>query len=220
MQSSEFQRAKRRASRAAAEKLAAAEKPAMAETVRPAAQAEQPAAGSPPPRPAAHRKHGRGVAVVGIIAAAIAVAALVFALARTFGGNGAYDSAAVDGQAPYKTAEEIQEELDRTVRDGMFNISIVSSIDFDDALAPGKAYIENVPANKYCMRVVITEDATSDVLYESGVLRPNQYIEDIYLDKELSPGTHQATATFKALDAETLDEMGETAAQIALVIKR
>ncbi len=158
--------------------------------------------------------------IVGIVAVLVAAAALVAALLHTFGADDVYDSAAVDGQAPYKTPEEVQEELDRVVRDGMFNISIVSSIEFASADAPGKAYIENVPANKYCMQVTITDDASGEVLYESGVLRPNQCIEDITLAKPLAPGTHQATATFTALDAETLDEVGETAAQIALVVNQ
>lgn len=164
-------------------------------------------------------KRSRALVVVGLILLLIAVAALIFALVQTFGPEDPYDGTAQEGQAPYKTAEEIQAELDRTVREGMFNISIVSSIEFENGEAPGKAYIENVPANKYCMRVTITEDATGQQLYQSGVLRPNQYIEDITLDVDLGPGTHQATALFTALNPETLDEVGETAAQIALVVK-
>lgn len=161
----------------------------------------------------------RVLLIVGIIALLVAAAALAFVL---LGGsqNVPYDASAIEGQAPYKSQEEIQEELDRVVDAGMFNIAIVSSIEFDSASAPGKAYIENVPANRYCMQVEITEDATGDVLYESGILKPNSYIEDITLERELAPGTHEATATFTALDPDTLEAVGETAAQIALVVKQ
>ena len=85
----------------------------------------------------------------------------------------------------------------------MFNISIASAIQFADGTSSGTAYIENVPGNRYNMQVVITDDATKEVLYESGVLAPNQFIEDITLAKDLEPGTYNATATFKALDPTT-----------------
>lgn len=243
MQSRDYQRAKRRAPGSNAEdarRAEAVEAPAAA-----AEQREAPSrdpfeggapgsgrAGRPVPRTEAEKRpsaQGAGgekpkrarrvLLIVGIIALLAAAAALAFAL---FGGgqNSAYDASAIEGQAPYKSQEEIQEELDRVVDAGMFNIAIVSSIEFDSASAPGKAYIENVPANRYCMQVEITEDATGDVLYESGILKPNSYIEDITLERELAPGTHEATATFTALDPDTLEAVGETAAQIALVVKQ
>lgn len=164
-------------------------------------------------------KRSRGLMVVGIVVLVVAVVALVAALIHTFGPEDVYEGSALEGQAPYKTQDEIQAELDRVVSEGMFNISIVSSIEFEDAQAPGKAYIENVPANRYDMQVTITDDESGAVLYESGVLKPNQYIEDIYLASALAPGTHAATALFTALDPDTLEEVGETAAQIALVVK-
>lgn len=152
-----------------------------------------------------------------IIVAIIVIAALLIWLCVWLfacGGPSMFDPNARDGQAPYKSAEEMQAELDRVVDEGMFNISIASAIQFDDGTSPGTAYIENVPGNHYLMRVSITEDATGDLLYESGVLKPNQFIEEIALAKDLDAGTYPATATFTALDETTHEETGQAAAKI------
>ena len=152
--------------------------------------------------------------VIGLVLAAVAVWLCVWLFACN--GSALFDANAQDGQAPYKTQEEIQAELDRVVEEGMFNISIASVIEFEDAQAEGTAYIENVPNNRYNMKVAITDDATGDVLYESGVLAPNQYIEKIALAKEVEPGMYSCTALFTALDPVTTEQTGQAAAKITL----
>lgn len=230
MQSSDYQRAKRRAPQSTREGAPApsrdpfagqeaSERPAGARVRTREQQEDIPASAPATEAPAQPRRTGRVLLVLGIIAVIAAALVLAFVLMHP-GAEDAYDRDAVEGQAPYKSAEEMQEELDRVVDAGMFNIAIVSSIEFERADAPGKAYIENVPANKYCMQVTIAEDATGDVLYKSGILKPNSYIEDITLERTLEPGTHEATATFTAIDPDTLEAVGETAAQIALVVKQ
>lgn len=152
--------------------------------------------------------------VLGVVIAAIAIWLLVWIFAC--GGPGVFDPTAQNGQAPYKTEEEIQAELNREVEEGMFNISIASTIQFDDGASEGTAYIENVPGNRYLMKVSITDDATGELLYESGVLKPNQYIEKIVLAKDLDAGSYPATATFTAMDQTTYDEIGQAAAKVVI----
>ena len=170
-----------------------------------------PHAGSPEQKSSRKR-----AAVIAIICALAALA--IWLLVWLFACNGAslFDPNAQDGQAPYKSAEEMQAELDRVVEEGMFNISIAGAIQFDDGASEGTAYIENVPGNRYNMRVRITEDATGDVLYESGVLKPNQFIEKIALTKDLDQGSYPATATFTALDPSSYDEVGQAAAKVVV----
>ena len=170
-----------------------------------------PHAGSPEQKSSRKR-----AAVITIICALAAIA--IWLLVWLFACNGAslFDPNAQDGQAPYKSAEEMQAELDRVVEEGMFNISIAGAIQFDDGASEGTAYIENVPGNRYNMRVRITEDATGDVLYESGVLKPNQFIEKIALTKDLDQGSYPATATFIALDPSSYDEVGQAAAKVVV----
>lgn len=152
--------------------------------------------------------------VLGIVVAALAIWLCVWLFACN--GSSLFDPSAQSGQAPYKTAEEMQAELDRQVEEGMFNISIASVIQFADGSSSGTAYIENVPGNRYNMQVTITDDDTGEVLYESGVLQPNQYIESITLTKDLDAGTYAATANFKALDTTTYEEVGQAAAKVTL----
>lgn len=134
------------------------------------------------------------------------------------GGNDFFDAAAQGGQAPYKSQEEIIAELNRIVEEGMLNISIASLIEFDSGTSPGTAYIENVPSNKYVMRVTITLDNNGEVVYQSGGIRPDSFIETITLNQDLPAGTYPATATFAAYDPETLEEAGQAAAKITLVV--
>lgn len=149
-------------------------------------------------------------------ALAIVAGALWFALGRP---ADPFDPNAQAGQAPYKSPEEIQAELDRVVEEGMFNISIASVIEFADGTSPGTAYIENVPGNRYLMQVALTLDDTGETVYESGVLKPDSFIDSITLTKDLEPGTYPATATFTALEQDSLEDAGKAAAKLTLVVR-
>lgn len=150
--------------------------------------------------------------IIVLVLAAAGAAAWFFAGAP----DDLFDPNAQSGQAPYKTQEEIQAELDRVVEEGMFNISIASMIEFADGTSPGTAYIENVPGNRYLMQVTITLDDTGETVYESKAIKPGQYIETIALANDLDQGDYAATATFSALDAESHEEIGQAAAKVSL----
>lgn len=156
----------------------------------------------------------RGLMVAGVAAIVVVIALLIWIFG--FGGLAATDPDAQSGQAPYKSEERMQAEADRQLDEGIFNISIASTIQFADGTSPGTAYIENVPGNRYNMRVVIVEDGSGQVLYESGVLAPDQFIEDIVLAHDLDAGTYNATATFTALDQASGEERGQVNAKIAI----
>lgn len=130
-----------------------------------------------------------------------------------------FDSNAKSGQAPYKTNEEIQAELNRQVEEGMFNISIASVVEFADGTSPGTAYIENIPGNRYDMMVEITLDDSGETVFQSGALAPDSYLDDITLTKDLDAGTYPATATFTAYDPDSHDAVGKAAAKVSLVIR-
>ncbi len=189
--------------------------------VTPAPQAS-PSTTPAPEKPAAtpassEPKKNRKPLIIGIIAAIVVIVIIVLAVVF-IGGNQFYDNTAQGGQAPYKTEEEVQAELNRTVEDGMLNISIASKIEFQNGTSEGTAYIENVPSNKYVMKVTITLDSNDEVVYQSGGIKPDSFIEKIKLTKDLPAGTYPATATFAAFDPETLQEVGQAAAKITLVV--
>lgn len=160
------------------------------------------------------KKKGAIIAVVTIV---IALVAAVCVWLFAFGGASFFSTQEITaGQAPYKTEEEMQAESERTIEEGTFNISIASDIEFENAAAEGTAYIENVPNNPYDIQVTITDTESGDVVYESPVIAPNNYVEKIRLSKELSAGEHDATATFAALDKETGEQKGTASAVITL----
>lgn len=189
-------------------------------TARPLIAGAPVAASGAPVDAGAQKKSNRKGKVIGISVAGVIVVAIIAFLIWLFAAGGAssmFDSNAQEGQAPYKTREEIQAELDRIVEEGMFNISIASKIEFEDGQAEGDAWIENVPGNPYDMQVTITDDYNPDkVYYESGAIRPNQYIQKIKLKEDLDPGEYHATATFKALDTDTHEEVGQAAAKVTI----
>ncbi|MDO4553264.1 MAG: hypothetical protein Q4C22_06975 [Bacillota bacterium] len=129
-----------------------------------------------------------------------------------------YDPAAELGALPGKTQEEIQAALDKIVEEGMFNISISSIITFADGGSQGAARIENIAANHYNMSVAITLDEGGETVYESGGIAPGQYIENISLSRDLPPGEYSATALFTAYTTDTLQQVGQAAAKITIIV--
>lgn len=181
---------------------------------------EMPEGANPNPNPAEGEKPKKRPALI-----AIAIILVVLIASGAFcawwflgGGNGFFDSAAVSGQAPYKTQEEITAELNRVVEEGMLNISIASLIEFEDGESEGIAYIENVPSNRYVLKVSIKLDSTGEMVYQSAGLRPDSYIEKIRLTEDLPAGTYPATATFVAYDPDTLEEVGQAFAKVTIQV--
>ena len=109
------------------------------------------------------KKSRRGLAV-GIVAALVVIgAAAWFFFGR--GGSGMadfFDPNATTGILPGMTEEQIIEELNRIVEEGMFNISINTQISFPNGTAEGQAYIDNISANHYNMTVQIVLDDTCE----------------------------------------------------------
>ncbi len=130
-----------------------------------------------------------------------------------------FDSNAKSGQAPYKTNEEIQAELNRQVEEGMFNISIASVVEFADGASHGTPSNENNPGTRYDMMVEKTIHASGEPVFQSGALAPDSYLDDITLSKDLDAGTYPATATFTAYDTESHEAVGKAAAKVSLVIR-
>lgn len=123
------------------------------------------------------------------------------------------------GQLDGKTAEEIQEALNRYVEEGMLNISIASVIAFEDGNAEGELRIENAPSNHYLMQVDITRDDNGQVIYSSDPIEPNYHIQYGRLNTDLPAGEYECTATFYALDMDTREVQGQAGANVTIVVE-
>ena len=129
-----------------------------------------------------------------------------------------FDTDAMLGRIRTMSEEEIQEELNRVVEEGMFNISIASAIVFESPEAEGEARIENIAANNYHMQVDIFLDETGEKVYSSKLIKPGYSIETIKLSEELEPGEYEATAIFSAITQKEMQLFGQAGAQIKLYV--
>lgn len=128
------------------------------------------------------------------------------------------DRMAQDGFLEDKTQEEIQALLDQVVEEGRFNVSINSNPVFENGASEGNLRIENVPGNRYYMKVIVVLDDTGETVYESDGLKQGQYIENVKLSKTLPKGEYPATAMFTAINPDTLSEEGAAEVKINIVV--
>ncbi|MEG1304025.1 MAG: hypothetical protein RSD19_00420, partial [Oscillospiraceae bacterium] len=139
----------------------------------------------------------------------------------------ALDTEALEGSLPGKTQSEIEAELNRVVEEGKFNIAMSSVVSIDGE--KGRVNIENVPGNRYLMRVdIVYIDPNTGkelVVYKSGIIEPGFCIGEATMDGTLPHAgdgdmtAYDAIATFHALDPETKREMGSTQLNIVLAYK-
>ena len=141
------------------------------------------------------------------------------ALQGQSGQHGLRDPNAELGQYEGKSDEEVRAELDRIVEEGMFDISIASTARFADGTSEGALRIENVPGNRYLMRVSITRDDTGEEVYRSGLIEPGTHIQNTRLDVDLDAGVYGCTARFEACDPETEQPIGEAAAKMTIMVE-
>lgn len=130
-----------------------------------------------------------------------------------------FDKFAEDGTLAGKTREELQGILDQVVEEGMVNVSMNAVVVFEDGTSEGSLGIENIAANRYYVRVVLTNDADGSVLYESAGLKPGQYIDKIRLNQDLPAGEYQCTATEIITDPDTLEDIGQVQVAVKLIVQ-
>ena len=126
------------------------------------------------------------------------------------------ESEALGGLLAGKTPAEQQDILNEKVKEGQVLLGIAAEPIFEYNGKKGRIGIENDKANNYSFQVTITEDATGDVLYESGVIDPGYYVEFIELNKTLAAGDYPATALFTTY---SLSESPDPIAQIKANLK-
>lgn len=130
-----------------------------------------------------------------------------------------FDKFAEDGTLAGKTPQELQGILDQVMEEGMVNVSMNAVVVFEDGTSEGSLGIENIAANHYYVRVVLTNNADGSVLYESAGLKPGQYIDKIKLNQDLPAGEYQCTATEIITDPDTLEDIGQVQVAVKLIVK-
>ena len=142
------------------------------------------------------KKTGKRAAM--IVAMVLAVLALVYLAVAHFSGiRFSFDENAKHGLLPEHTQGE-SAQLRRAKAGGGIAASLYSEIvvERDGTAALG---IECYPESGDYLQVSIALAESGTIIYESGVLRPDEHIEKAPLKTWLSPGIYGAVATFQAI---------------------
>lgn len=97
-------------------------------------------------------------------------------------------------------------------------VSLERQIYFDHSEEPGEARIANDSKNNFSCTLRIVRDATGEVIYESGLIEPGYYIEEIQLTGGLKQGFYPCTAVW-SFYTQGEEYAGETAWKVVVIIK-
>ena len=155
-------------------------------------------------------KHGRRAflkGVLGAVAALLVIAVAALAL-RAYGViRFPWDPTPlpnVSGRIMQGTID--REDEQRKVDDATVRIQLAARPRFDDGDAEGELMIINAPENTCILRVEIRLKDTNQLVYDSGMLPPNTYIEQDKLAVRLDKGEYPAIATVYTYDLENPGE--------------
>lgn len=103
---------------------------------------------------------------------------------------------------PGMTEEEIEEALEAEQAKANFSIELNGYPTFADGSSEGNLNIVNPADNALYMEVEIRLDDTDEVIYQSGGIPPNHYIDNDKLTKVLEKGEYNATAYVSITDPD------------------
>lgn len=134
------------------------------------------------------------------------------------------DEAAVDGAYEMTVAPEVRDMAQELARyqEAALNSSVEIQINGEpkaDAVT-GRCNLMagNPENNKRDLRIRVTLDETSEIIYQSPVIKPGERIAYVTLDRTLAPGEYGAIAEFAVLDSETGEAVGAVDAGVLLTV--
>lgn len=120
------------------------------------------------------------------------------------------------GDLPGTSLEELQKKADSS----KFSFKINSNPVFKNGDSEGNLRIANPHYNTFPIEVTIRLKSNNEVIFKTGKMQPNHYIENAKLSKHLSKGNYEAMATIKAFDQKNNDKyLGEAKAILNINIK-
>lgn len=131
--------------------------------------------------------------------------------------NPNYDQDIEWGERETVPIEEIKDELNKKVEQGMMNISMNTNPVFANGKAKGNLLIVNETINKYPQVVQIYRDDTGELIYESGAIPVGARIDESKLSVNLDAGVYNCTAHFNQID-ENGTLLGKACAKIIVYV--
>lgn len=114
--------------------------------------------------------------------------------------------------------EERKKAAEKEVDESKFTLSIYPEATFENGESIGDIYIRNEIENAYPISVEVVDDATGDVLYESGAIQPGYEVTEGQLTKKLAKGNYKCTANVSIYDSKTNKYKGQTAAEVEIQV--
>lgn len=100
-----------------------------------------------------------------------------------------------------------------------FTLQINPEAIFENGQGTGSIEIVNPGTNVYPIAVDVSLLSRGEVIYSSGAIYPNQFVENVTLATPLAKGTYPAKATINIYDPETKEKQGVTEAELTIIVK-
>ena len=116
------------------------------------------------------------------------------------------------------TDQRLSERAQEIADANYFTLQINPEAVFEDGNSYGSIEIVNPGTNVYPIAVDITL-SNGELVYSSGAIYPNQFVENVNLITPLAKGEYQAKATINIYDPETKEKQGVTEAELTIIVK-
>ncbi|MCI1136024.1 hypothetical protein MOP89_11385 [Enterococcus gallinarum] len=116
------------------------------------------------------------------------------------------------------TDQRLSERAQEIADANYFTLQINPEAVFEDGNSSGSIEIVNPGINVYPIAVDITL-SNGELVYSSGAIYPNQFVENVNLITPLAKGEYQAKATINIYDPETKEKQGVTEAELTIIVK-
>ena len=144
----------------------------------------------------------------------------VYLLNRTLNQHDDFEVNVQGGVLSGYSVEEIEKILQTTADENTFSFELNARPVFEDGNSEGNLRIANPPYGKHAIEVDISLDKTNELIFKSGKIKPEHFIESARLMKNLEAGEYEATAVIKAYDLNSGEYKGQTMAGLILEIKQ
>ncbi|MFN6685946.1 hypothetical protein ACK4CS_06935 [Enterococcus gallinarum] len=116
------------------------------------------------------------------------------------------------------TDQRLSERAQEIADANYFTLQINPEAVFEDGNSSGSIEIVNPGTNVYPIAVDITL-SNGELVYSSGAIYPNQFVENVNLITPLAKGEYQAKATINIYAPETKEKQGVTEAELTIIVK-
>lgn len=114
--------------------------------------------------------------------------------------------------------EDLKRYLQEKADKNYFRLSMDTVMRFADSESLGTVNIQNAPNNQYSLQVVTYLSEGEKKIYDSGLIKPKQFVSEGKLLRKLAKGNYETISKVKYFDASG-NELGESSVIGELIIE-